>query len=295
MADETSSPADATIGWVVLTMGDRVGPLREAVASLDPHPMVIVANGVGADASASALGLVDEERVVVVGTEHNLGVPGGRDLGVEETASPIVGFLDDDGRASSGVTDAIAARFAADPSLGAVSLRIVDGDGETVRRHIPRFGRRDADRSGRVALFLGGASAIRRRAYEEVGGYFTDLVYGHEEVELAWRLVDAGWGIEYLADAAVVHPRTEISRHADGWWLTGRNRVWIAERTLPRPLSWIHAVAWLILGVVRTPDRATRSAYLRGWRSGWSTAPPRAPISWRGVWRLTRLGRPPFL
>jgi len=128
-----------------------------------------------------------------------------------------------------------------------------------------------------------------------VGGYFTELFYGHEEVELSWRLVDAGWEIWYLADVTVFHPRTDIGRHASGWRLTGRNRVWVARRTLPWPVALVHVGAWLVLGVARTPSRSTRRSYLDGWCSGWRGRIARRPIGWRGVWRLTRLGRPPVI
>ena len=137
--------------------------------------------------------------------------------------------------------------------------------------------------SGEVAYFLGGACAIRREAYEQVGGYFTELFYGHEEIELSWRLIDAGWTIRYLADVEVFHPRTEIGRHADGWRLTGRNRVWIARRTLPWPVALIHVAAWLILGTARAPGGDCRRSYLAGWWSGWrgnDRSPPH-PMAYR--------------
>ena len=146
-----------------------------------------------------------------------------------------------------------------------------------------------------MALFLGGACAVRRDAYEQVGGYFLDLFYGHEEVELCWRLVDAGWSIRYLADVEVFHPRTSIERHAEGWERTGRNRVLIARRTLPWPVAIVHVAFWLVVGAWRAPAGESRRSYLFGWCSGWRADLDRAPISWRGVWRLTRLGRPPIL
>ena len=34
---------------------------------------------------------------------------------------------------------------------------------------------------------------------------------------------------------------------------------------------------------------------LAGYRAGWEDRPPRSPMRWRTVWRLTRLGRPPVL
>ena len=241
-----------------------------------------------------AADLAVDDGVDLLALPENLGIPGGRDLGVRAGDAPIIGFLDDDAELR-GDAERIEFAFEDDPDLGAVALRLVDQDGETARRHVPRLGGKDPDRSGDVALFLGGACAIRRSAYEGVGGYFTDLFYGHEEVELCWRLVDAGWTIRYLADVEVFHPRTDIERHADGWELTGRNRVMIARRTLPWPIALIHVLVWLGIGVRRAPKGESRRRYLVGWRRGWRASVDRAPISWRGVARLTRLRRPPIV
>lgn len=281
-------PSSAQVAWVVLTMGDRAEALAAAVGSLAPDPVVVIGNGAPVELAAG-------DRVRVESTPTNVGVPGGRNRGVAITDADVIGFLDDDAEATSGAIIAVADAFADDPQLGAVALRIVDDDGTTARRHVPRFGGRDPAVGGDVALFLGGACAIRRAAYDDVGGYWTELFYGHEELELAWRLVDRGWRIRYLADAVVRHPRTGIRRHAHGWRLTGRNRVLVARRTLPWPVAVAHVGLWLLLGSVRALRDGALGPYVRGWVSGWRPRVDRAPISWRGVWRLTRLGRPPIL
>ena len=187
------------------------------------------------------------------------------------------------------------ALFAEDPQLAVVTARIVDEDGRSARRHVPRIGRRGLVRDGDVATFLGGACAIRRSAYQAVGGYWCDLWYGHEELDLAWRLIDAGYRVSYVPDAVVFHPRTDISRHAEGWKLTGRNRVWIARRNLPWPIALLHTLNWLVLGVIRAPSGGCRRTYVAGWWSGWRGSVDRRPIRWRTVWRLTGLGRPPVI
>jgi GT2 family glycosyltransferase len=276
--------------WVILTRGERAAALESALTSLmDPASAEIVVVDNGGSGAPLALGGV---RPVVL--ETNVGVPGGRDVGLRRSHAHLVGFLDDDAE-FRGEISTVHRAFAADQRLGAVSFRLVDEQGLTARRHVPRAGAGRPGDSGEVAYFLGGACAIRREAYEEVGGYFTELFYGHEEIELSWRLIDAGWTIRYLADVEVFHPRTEISRHADGWYLTGRNRVWIARRTLPWPVAALHVASWLILGMIRAPRGSCRDAYRRGWVSGWTADIAHRPISWRTVWRLTRLGRPPII
>lgn len=272
--------------WVVLTMGTRPELLKRALGPLHgAGGLVVVSNGAG----ALDLGL----EVRVTETVENLGVPGGRDHGFRSTSAQLVGFLDDDAELL-GATSAIISAFECDPELGAIALRLVDEEGRTARRHTPRAGTAGAAESAEVAYFLGGACAIRRGAYEQVGGYFTELFYGHEEIELSWRLIDAGWKIRYLADVEVFHPRTEISRHADGWYLTGRNRVWIARRTLPWPIAFVHVLVWLVLGVIRAPF-SCRKPYVRGWVHGWKRKIEHRPIRWQTVWKLARLGRPPII
>jgi len=276
--------------WVVLTTVDRPAELDRAIASLSEdarQPILVISNGGGSITPK-------HDNVRVLEEPVNLGVPGGRHRGVTCTNEEFVGFLDDDAELRGDV-NRVREAFDSDQRLGAVALRLVDEDGRTARRHIPRAGGKAPDVGSEVAYFLGGACAIRRSAYEEVGGYFTELFYGHEEIELSWRLIDAGWSIRYLADVEVFHPRTEISRHADGWLMTGRNRVWIARRTLPWPVALVHVSFWLVVGAARAPKGDCRSGYLRGWWSGWRGQIEHCPIRWLTVWKLTRLGRPPVI
>ena len=285
-------PPASRLSWVILTTGRREEQLADAIESVSrpSESVVVVSNGAGLLPAAEATG------ATVVVSPKNLGVPGGRDLGFAnvEDHSHITGFLDDDAVAPPGTADRLIEEFATDERLGAVSLRLIDEHHQTARRHVPRPGGRGPERSGETALFLGGACAVRRKAYEDVGGYFTELFYGHEEVELCWRLVDHGWTIRYLANVEVFHPRTLIERHPNGWELTGRNRVWIARRSLPWPIALVHVTAWLMLGVWRAPNGESRRRYLSGWRAGWSADIDHRPIRWRTVWRLTWLGRPPI-
>ena len=87
-----------------------------------------------------------------------------------------------------------------------------------------RLGGGDPGRSGPVAYFLGGACAVRRSDFVAAGSYHAELFYGHEELDLAWRILDRGRSLRYTADLRVFHPPTEISRHASGWFLTGRHQ-----------------------------------------------------------------------
>ena len=177
-----------------------------------------------------------------------------------------------------------------------VSCRIVDEDGRSQRHHVPRLRTGDPERSGEVTVFLGGACAIRRSALEAVGGFPDEFFYAHEEADVAWALIDAGHRIEYRGDVVVRHPRVAVGRHSETLFRTARNRVWLARRRLPFPLSVVHVLVRFVLSLALVRRPADLGALIRGTWQGIGVRPaPARKIRWSSVWRMTRLGRPPIL
>jgi len=283
------------LSCVLLTMGNRPAELRRAIASVFEQEGVdieVVVVGNGAD-------LPDlDERVVTVRLPENVGIPAGRNAGVRVSTGDIILFLDDDGwYRSRNLGRHVHDRFAADPSLGALSFRISDPDGgPDQRRHVPRLRVGDPGRSSRVTTFLGGASAIRRTAFEQGGGLPDAFFYAHEETDLAWRILDAGYHIEYDAEAVMYHPATSPTRHADFYRLNARNRVWLAKRNLPWPLAVVYVAVWVALTVLRERSLSALRPWFSGFWEGWRTdAGERRPIRWSTAWRMTLAGRPPII
>ncbi|MEU9416644.1 glycosyltransferase [Streptomyces sp. NPDC048272] len=288
------------LGAVIITMGNRPDELKallDSVARQDGAPVEVVVVGQG----VKVTGL--PEGVRTVDLPENLGIPGGRNVGIEAfgpggTDVDALLFLDDDGLLERRDTAELCRQaFAEDPSLGIVSFRIADPDtGETQRRHVPRLRASDPMRSSRVTTFLGGANAVRTRVFEQVGGLPGEFFYAHEETDLAWRALDAGWRIDYRADMVLLHPTTAPSRHAVYHRMVARNRVWLACRNLPAPLVPLYLGVWMALTLLRKPSGPALKAWFGGFKEGWTTpCGPRRPMKWRTVWRLTRLGRPPVI
>lgn len=288
------------LGAVVLTMGNRPAELRALLDSVaaqhgDPIEIAVVGNG-------SPLPELPEG-VRTVELPENVGIPAGRNVGIEAfgpggTEVDVLLFLDDDGLlARQDTAELCREAFAKDPELGIISFRIADPDtGETQRRHVPRLRAADPLRSSRVTTFLGGANAVRTKVLDEVGGLPGDFFYAHEETDLAWRALDAGWLIDYRSDMVLFHPTTAPARHAVYHRMVARNRVWLARRNLPVPLVVVYPAVWFLLTLARRPSRPALRAWLGGFREGWaSPCGPRRPMKWRTVWRLTRLGRPPVI
>ncbi|MFD0022676.1 glycosyltransferase family 2 protein [Streptomyces sp. NPDC058221] len=288
------------LGAVIITMGNRPAELRALLDSVaaqkgDRIEVVVVGNGSPVPDVPAGVRTVE--------LPENLGIPGGRNVGIEAFGPSgadvdALLFLDDDGLLPLTDTAELCRQaFEADPKLGIISFRIADPDtGETQRRHVPRLRAADPMRSSRVTTFLGGANAVRTRVIAEVGPLPGDFFYAHEETDLAWRALDAGWLIDYRADMVLNHPTTAPSRHAVYHRMVARNRVWLARRNLPAPLVPVYLGVWLLLTLLRRPSGPALKAWFAGFREGWSTAcGPRRPMKWRTVWRLTRLGRPPVI
>jgi GT2 family glycosyltransferase len=287
------------LSCVIVTMGDRPAELDRAVASAaglrgDGVDVVVVGNGADAPPVPGELG----GAVTAVRLPQNVGVPAGRNAGLAACAGDVVLFLDDDGwYPDPGLGEHVSSRFAADPSLAVLSFRVVDPEGGPgARWHVPRLRAGDPGRSSVVTTFAGGACAIRRSAYQEAGGLPALFFYGHEETDLAWRLLDRGYRLEYDAGARMCHPALPNARHAAWYRLDGRNRVLLARRNLPWLLAGAYLLDWLALTAARERSASALRAWLTGFAEGWRMDPGhRHPISVRTAWRMTRAGRPPVI
>ncbi|KJS55273.1 glycosyl transferase [Streptomyces rubellomurinus subsp. indigoferus] len=287
-----------SLGVVVLTMGDRQPELQallESVAAQDGGSGTTVVLGQGVSLPELP------EWVDGVELPENLGIPGGRNAGVRRLRElggvDVVVVLDDDGLLPGADTFRLLREaFERSPRLGVVGFRIADETGFTQRRHVPRLGASEPMRSSLVTTFLGGGHAIRLSVIDQVGEFPAAFFYAHEETDFAWRALDAGWDIHYRADLLLQHPRTDPARHAAYYRMTARNRVWLAKRHLPAVLVPVYLTSWALYTLVRRPPAAGLTAWWSGFFEGVRTpCPPRRPMRWRTVWRMTRMGRPPVI
>jgi GT2 family glycosyltransferase len=72
-----------------------------------------------------------------------------------------------------------------------------------LREHYPLSFKHDRER--RVPWVLGAAQAIRREAFEAVGGFDESYVMYYEEVDLCYRMRRAGWDTRFVPCATVMH------------------------------------------------------------------------------------------
>lgn len=285
-----------SVGVVVLSMGNRPVELTEAIRTVQMQEgvdldIVVVGNGWRPEGLPTGVRSVYEA--------ENTGIPEGRNIGAAEVIGEFLFFFDDDATIPEpDVLARLAAKIQEADDIALCQPGLTDPEtGEAPRRWVPRLRVKPGEfQGGQVATFSEGVVMIRRSAFVQVGGWPGRFFFGHEGIDLAWRLMDAGWRLWYAPEIPVNHPYTEAARHAVYYRTNARNRVWVAKRNLPAPLVPVYLGTWTALTLARVHDREALKVWFRGFGEGVRTdAGERLPISWRTVRALTKAGRPPII
>ena len=257
----------------------------------------------------------------------NRGPAAARNAGRTLVTTPFVAFLDADVTAPPEWIEPLLAHFA-DPTVGAVAPRVRGEQGSPLD-----LGNEPARiRSGtRVSYAPAAALVVRCAAFDAVGGFDDSLRVG-EDVDLLWRLDEAGWRCRYEPTSAVWHqPRSNarktLAQEADygssgaplalrhpGALAPARTNVWSAATAALAVAGQPVAAAVVATGsslalaprLPQLPARAAISMALRGhvasirnladaaWRTWWPIVTLGALVSRRGRWLVvaTLLVRP---
>lgn len=198
-----------------------------------------------------------------------------------------------DVRLEPGALEALL-RAARDPGVGAVAPRLIGPGGETqhsvhafpsarvgvavalgLYRLVPALGERlciegfwDPERPREVDWAHGALLLLRREAFEAVGGFAPDQWLYAEDIDLQWRLREAGWKVRYEPAARAGHQGSAATGPAFGGERAARHvaatYAWLARRRgMARTWFWglcgaggaAIRVALLAPGAVARPRR----------------------------------------
>jgi GT2 family glycosyltransferase len=170
--------------------------------------------------------------VELVETENNLGYGAAADLAISLSNAPYILLLNSDTILQSGALEKLSDYLDKNPGVGIVGPRIINPDGtlqpscfpmptplqifldishlNRVINQIP-FVREKNYRtwshafSKAVPWVQGAALAIRREAYYRVGGFDEAFFMYYEEVDLCYRMLNAGWEVHFSPVTEVTH------------------------------------------------------------------------------------------
>ncbi|MFP4552973.1 MAG: glycosyltransferase family 2 protein [Actinomycetota bacterium] len=213
---------------VVLLSWNRLEDTLAAVDSVlgqetDSLALWIVDQGSDSDQVMALRQLATERpEVHLIELSRNVGVPQGRNIGIDSGNADYVVCLDNDAvfDGSDALTRAVD-RLASDRRLGAVAFRALDYATRELDLESWAYPRvhMSATEPVPVARFVGVGHALSRKAFTDAGGYDGALYFCEEELDLSYRLIDGGYWILYDPSIVVLHKRSPEKRMD---WSDGR-------------------------------------------------------------------------
>lgn len=285
----------ADFGCVLLTMGKRPDELHAAITSLlnqQNVTMDIVIVGNGYDPG------VDFKNIKTLFLKDNIGIPAGRNQGVEKVQGTYIFFLDDDVVLKDPYFLAkTKALFEKRADIGLMQPRVDTLDGSRApRRWIPRLIKGNNQKSSKATTLWEGATVLRRNVFDAIGGWPANFFYAHEGIELCWQVWNQGYVAWYAGDIAVSHPAINPTRHDYFYRLNARNRVWLAKRNLPFPFNIFYPLTHALISFLSLRGSDARKAWRSGFIEGWKTdAEKSRKLSIRAILALTFALRPPVI
>lgn len=178
----------------------------------------------------------------LIETGENLGYGRAVNLVAERTSSPWLALSNADVALRPGALEALLAAGEGDPGAGIVAPRLILPGGGTqhsawafptvastlVQNAGPRVvgarladrlalqGAWDAGRARRVPWAVGAFLLVRREAWDEVGGFDSGQWMSAEDLDLGWRMRQAGWATRHEPRALVDHEESAATRQVWG-------------------------------------------------------------------------------
>jgi GT2 family glycosyltransferase len=209
--------APPEIAVVLVTHNNRELLLDALVSVRGAHEIVVVDNASTDGTPEAVRRAFPEVRLL---ESPNDGYGAGANRGIAACSAPFVLLLNSDVVVRPGALRALADYLESHPRAGLAGPRLENPDGTlqrscfaflgTLRLAIEKtaLGRwlnGPYDRPRTAPWVLGAALAIRREAFEAVGGFDTAFFLYGEEVDLCYRLWQAGWEVHYTPEATVMH------------------------------------------------------------------------------------------
>jgi len=216
----------------------------ESLADVDVE--IVVLDNASEDGSVAAVRKRFPE-VRVIPQEFRAGFGANHNTVIRVTRSRYIYVLNEDTTATDWGFDRLIAYLDAHPRVAAVGPRLVYPDGRRQdsawRFPTPLVSALGLATLGKLGVkqslgddprpvdwVMGAAIVLRREALTEVGLFDEDFFLYSEEVDLQFRLRQAGWEVHYVPDVTVVHHESQFSagipeRRINEMWRS-RHRYW---------------------------------------------------------------------
>ena len=255
-----------TLAVVILTHNSAADVVDCLTSVTDESPgEIVVVDNASSDGTADRVAN-EFPRARVLRNERNTGFAVAANQGVRATTGPYVLLLNPDAKLHRGALGHLREVFDAHARAGAVGalVRNPDGSVQPTKRVFPTVGQSIVhgfvgifrpDNPGTKAYTLAGADfssartvdwvagpamAVRREAFDEVGGFDEGFFFFVEDVDLCKRLWDRGWEVWFSPGAEVTHI------WGGSWTKRPLRFIWMHQWNLFRYVRKHYRGAWVL-------------------------------------------------
>ena len=196
------------------------------------------------------------ENVYIHELEENVGVPGGRNIGIDLGTAEYTVSIDNDAIFESPHALAqVVQIFEQEPDLGVIGFRIRNfytSQDDEFSWVYPKSRKSEREQRFTTTRFSGCGHAIRRSVFEKAGKYDADLFFYWEETDLSYRIINLGYRLIYEPAIVVLHkysPEARVRWEDKRFYYLVRNAIYMFLKYAPSKLKVITpALGYLIKG-----------------------------------------------
>ena len=201
----------------------------------------------------------------------------GYNKGFAKAKGHYILVLDDDScPADSVVLDTLITYLDNNEDAGVIACHIETPDGKPQWKwHLP-----EPNKSSESPFFIGCGFAIRRSLFQEIGWYPGEFFLYQNEIDVAFKVRQRGYGIYYLAECKVIH-RGVLSKRP-GWrcvYYPTRNTIWIIRKYYSHPQATYMICSRIFIGLGRALYLGQLKAFVTALRDAFDATIDRTPLS----------------
>ncbi|MDG5492058.1 glycosyltransferase family 2 protein [Psychroserpens sp. SPM9] len=188
---------------------------------------IIVVDNLSQDDSCAMVKRLFPE-VLLIENSENYGFSKGNNIGVDQAKGDYVCILNPDTVVAEDTFEILLKFSEAQKKSGIVGCRLIDGQGKFLpesKRNIPKPGvaikkmlgwsksyyasHLDAKAIGPVSVFVGAFMLLPKAVYQKVNGFDEDYFMYGEDIDLSYKVSQAGYTNWYNGEVAIIHYKGE--------------------------------------------------------------------------------------
>ncbi|MCF6296296.1 MAG: glycosyltransferase family 2 protein [Flavobacteriaceae bacterium] len=166
--------------------------------------------------------------VILIENKENFGFSKGNNQGVKIAKGEYICILNPDTVVAEDTFTSIISFSQEKENIGIVGCKLIDGTGNFLpesKRNVPTvkvasnkiFGNSkkyyanhlDQNETGKVDILVGAFMFIKHSVYSQVNGFDEDYFMYGEDIDLSYRVLNAGYDNYYFADTTIIHYKGE--------------------------------------------------------------------------------------